>query len=112
MGIFISVSKTIECVVIALFFAVMLCAAAYRQAGVLQSCGYSGGKYFGWLKKKGNLAYERFALLALLCALSSAVNSLPAAPFTSACCAAIFMALSCLLFMVLSTSYKNLFMFI
>lgn len=76
MGIFISVSKTIECVVIALFFAVMLCAAAYRQAGVLQSCGYSGGKYFGWLKKKGNLAYERFALLALLCALSSAVIAL------------------------------------
>ena len=34
------------------------------------------------------------------CALSSAVSSLPAAPLTSACCAAIFMALCCLLFMV------------
>ncbi len=76
MGVFISVPKTIECIVIAAVFAVMLCIAAYRQLGVLQSSGYSNVKYTKWLKKKGNLAFERFILLAMLCALSSAVASL------------------------------------
>ena len=76
MGVFISVPKTIECIIIAAAFAVMLCISAYRQLGVLQSSGYSNSKYFKWLKKKGNLAYERFVLLAMLCALSSAVVGL------------------------------------
>ena len=76
MGIFISVSKTAECVVIAVCFALLLSAAAFKQAGVLQSSGYDNGKYFKWVKKKGNLAFERFALLSLMCALGSAVLSL------------------------------------
>ena len=76
MGIFISVPKTIECILTAIFLAILLCSAAYRQAGVLQSSGYDNGKYFKWVKKKGNLAYDRYALLALLCVLGSAVLSL------------------------------------
>lgn len=76
MGIFISVPKTIECVVTAVILAAMLCLAAFRQAGVLQSSGYSNGKYFKWLKRKGNLAFGRFVLLAMMCALGSAVISL------------------------------------
>lgn len=76
MGFFISVSKTIECVICALAFAALMCCSAYKQAGVLQSSGYSGKKYFKWLKKKGNLAFERFALLALTCALACAVLGL------------------------------------
>ncbi len=73
---FISVPKTIECVLTAIAFAVMLCIAVYRQTGVLQAAGYSNKKYFKWLKKKGNLAFGRLVLLAMLCALSSAVISL------------------------------------
>ena len=73
---FISVPKTIECVLTAIAFAVMLCIAVYRQTGVLQTAGYSNKKYFKWLKKKGNLAFGRLVLLAMLCALSSAVISL------------------------------------
>lgn len=76
MGIFISVPKTIECIAAAVLFAVLICLAAYRQTGVLQSSGYSNGKYFKWLKKKGNLAFGRFALLSMMCALTSAVVSL------------------------------------
>lgn len=76
MGIFISIPKTAECILTAVFFAVLLCAAAYKQAGVLQSSGYDNGKYFKWVGKKGNLAFERFALLAMMCALGSAVLSL------------------------------------
>lgn len=73
MGIFISVPKTVECVVTALALAALLCAAAYKQTGVLQSSGYSNGKYFAWVKKKGNLSFQRFMFLAMLCALSSAM---------------------------------------
>lgn len=76
MGIFISVPKTIECVITAIAFAVLLCLAASKQLGVLQSAGYGNKKYLKWLKKKGNLAFERFVLLAMLCALSSAVVAL------------------------------------
>ena len=66
MGIFISVPKTVECIVTALILAAMLCLAAFKQAGVLQSSGYSNGKYFKWVKKKGNLAFGRFVLLAIM----------------------------------------------
>ena len=76
MGIFISVPKTIECILVTLILCAMLCLAVKKQLGVLQSSGYSNKKYFKWLKKKGNLAFERFVLLAMLCALSSAVVGL------------------------------------
>lgn len=76
MGIFISVPKTIECVVAALAFAALLCGIIYKQVGVLQSSGYCNKKYFGWLKKKGNLAYLRHIFLATLCLLSYAMISL------------------------------------
>lgn len=76
MGIFISVPKTVECVLTAVLLSVLMCAVTYRQAGVLQSCGYDGGKYFGWVKKKGNRAFSRYSLLALMCALGSAVLGL------------------------------------
>ncbi len=73
MGIFISIPKTVECVLTAVAFAVLLCFSAYRQTGVLQSSGYSNAKYFKWVRKRGNLAFARYGLLAMLCALSYAV---------------------------------------
>ena len=73
MGIFISVPKTIECILAALALASLLCVAAYRQLGVLQSSGYNNGKYFAWVKKKGNLSFQRLVFLAMMCALSSAL---------------------------------------
>ena len=76
MGIFISVLKTVECIVAALALAALSCVAAYKQAGVLQSSGYSNKKYFCWVKKKGNLAFQRFVFLAMMCALWSAVIGL------------------------------------
>ena len=76
MGIFISVPKTIECVATALVLALFLCISAYKQTGVLQSSGYNNGKYFAWVKKKGNLAFQRLVFLALMCALSSALLAL------------------------------------
>ncbi|MDE6613078.1 MAG: UDP-N-acetylmuramoyl-tripeptide--D-alanyl-D-alanine ligase [Clostridia bacterium] len=76
MGIFVSVPKTIECIALAVVLAVMLSLAAYKPLGVLQSSGYSGKKFFKWVKKKGNLALERLALLALCCVLCCGVASL------------------------------------
>ena len=76
MGIFISVPKTVECIVTAVLFAVAVTLASFRQAGVLQSSGYSNYKYVKWLKKKDNLALDRLILLSMLCALSNAIVSL------------------------------------
>lgn len=76
MGIFISVSKTMECVAAAVVFAALLSGCCYRLLGILQSSGYNGRRTLGWLKKKNNHAFARHALLATLCALSTAVVSL------------------------------------
>lgn len=76
MGFFISVEKTVECVVVALFFATALTLASHKILGALQACGYRNGKFLGWVNGKDNMLSERLALLALACALSSAVLSL------------------------------------
>ena len=76
MGIFISVPKTIECVLTAVIFSLLLSGCCYRLLGILQSCGYSGKKLMGWAKKKGNLTFGKHVLLTLMCALSTAVISL------------------------------------
>lgn len=76
MGIFISGSKTAECVAVALIFSAALCAVAYKPLGVLQASGYANRKFFKWIRKKGNLLFGRLVLLAMLCALSSAVVAL------------------------------------
>ena len=76
MGIFISVEKTIECVVIAMFFACAMLVSSAKLLGILQSCTYSNQKLFTWAKKKYNLTLGRHLLLALCCALLSAVLAL------------------------------------
>ena len=76
MFIFVSVAKTIECVLTALALTLLLCITAFKQVGVLQSSGYNGKKYFAWVKKKGNLAFQRYVFLAMMCALSSALIAL------------------------------------
>lgn len=76
MGIFISVPKTVECVVAALVLAALSCAVLYKQTGVLQSSGYSGKKYFAWFAKRGNLSFQRLIFLAMMCTVSSALIGL------------------------------------
>ncbi len=76
MGIFVSVPKTCECIVAALILAAFLSVAAFKPLGVLQSAGYSEGKFFKWLNKKSNMLYTRLALLSLMCALMYAVLAL------------------------------------
>lgn len=76
MGIFVSVPKTIECVTAAVIFTLLYCGCCYKLTGILQSLGYGGGKFYGWVRKKGNLAFGKHVLLMLMCALSCAVISL------------------------------------
>ena len=76
MGIFVSVEKTVECVVIAVFFAIAMLIISSKLLGILQSCGYGNKKFLKWLRKKNNMAFERLSLLALCSALSSAVLAL------------------------------------
>lgn len=72
MGIFISVPKTIECVLVAVIFTALFSPCFYKLLGILQSCGYSGKKFFGWARKKNNLIFTRHSLLTLLLLMSSA----------------------------------------
>lgn len=76
MGIFISVEKTVECVVIALAFACAMVLTSSKALGILQSCGYGNAKFLKWTRKKNNLLVERHLLLSLCCALASAVLAL------------------------------------
>ena len=76
MGIFISVGKTVECVLIALAFASFLTLISFKPIGMMQACGYKGGKLFGWLRRKNNLAQSRLNLLAFASLLACAVISL------------------------------------
>lgn len=76
MGIFISPQKTVECVVIALFFAFAMLLSSAKLLGILQSCTYSNKKLITWARKKYNLTLGRHLLLALCCALASAVLAL------------------------------------
>lgn len=76
MGIFISVEKTVECIAVAVIFTLLLLGCCYRMLGILQSGGYSGGKFLKWVRKKNNLVFVRHTLLFMLCALSSAVFAL------------------------------------
>lgn len=73
MGIFISVEKTIECILAAVVLSALLCGCCYKLMGILQSCGYSGKRLYKWAGKKNNLVFTRHALLAMMCALAYAV---------------------------------------
>lgn len=73
---FLSIEKTVECIIISLVSAILLCLSSYKVLGVLQAWGYSNRKVLKWTKKKGNLIFERHILLSMCCGLSSIVVSL------------------------------------
>ena len=76
MGIFIDWQTTLECVLIALVFACLLCAVCFKPLGILQGFGYKGARLFGWARRKSNLQQARYSVLALACVLACAVISL------------------------------------
>lgn len=76
MVFFINWQTTLECVLIALFFASLLTLALFKPLGVLQSCGYRNREFFRWAGRKSNLIFSRFCLLALSSMLSCAVLAL------------------------------------
>lgn len=61
---------------IALIFASLLCAVAFKPLGILQGLGYKGASLIKWSHRKSNLTQARFSVLSLACALSYAVISL------------------------------------
>lgn len=76
MVFFIDWQTTLECAIIALFFASLLTLALFKPLGVLQSCGYKCGEFFRWARRKNNLIFSRYSLLALSCLLCCAVLAL------------------------------------
>ncbi|MGN0807022.1 MAG: Mur ligase family protein [Candidatus Coproplasma sp.] len=74
--LFIDVHTTVECILVALFFACCLSIICFKNLGILQSLGYSGRQLMRWAGKKSNLAQSRFTILFISVALTSAVTSL------------------------------------
>ncbi len=74
--IFIDWQTTLECVLIALFFACFLSLLCFRPLGILQSFNYRGGKLLKWAGRKSNLQQARFSLVALSTALAYSVIAL------------------------------------
>lgn len=66
---FISVPKTIECVLCAVIFAVFYTGCFYKLFGILQSWGYSCTRFAVWSVKRNNVLWGRHLLLAIMCAL-------------------------------------------
>ncbi|MGN1060188.1 MAG: Mur ligase family protein [Candidatus Coproplasma sp.] len=73
---FIDVHTTVECVLIALFFACCLSIICFKSLGILQSLGYSNRQFLRWAGKKGNLTQSRLSIVFISTALTSAVTSL------------------------------------
>ncbi|MGN0812512.1 MAG: Mur ligase family protein [Candidatus Coproplasma sp.] len=73
---FIDVHTTVECILVALFFACCLSIVSFKSLGVLQAFGYSNRQLMRWAGKKSNLTQSRLSILFISVALTSAVTSL------------------------------------
>ena len=76
MGIFISVGKTIECVLIAVIYASLLVMISGKILGMLQSSAYVGKKLIKWTRRKNNMLMSRLSLLTLSSLLTYCILSL------------------------------------
>lgn len=97
MIFFISVEKTVESVIIALFLGALVAGASLRAAGALQALGYSCKRHAEWLARRGNMQLKRLFSFAVLATLSSAVIALAFA-FTGVWAAVISLAPMALFF--------------
>jgi hypothetical protein len=52
------------------------CLATMKMLGAMQQGGYHGKAFWGWIRKKDNMLFNRLSVLALCLALSSAVFAL------------------------------------
>ncbi len=76
MGIFISVGKTIECVLIAVVYASLLVMISGKILGMMQSSAYVGKKLVKWAMRKNNMLMSRLSLLTLSSLLTYSILSL------------------------------------
>lgn len=63
-------------IVASLVSACLFCVGTFSSLGAMQQAGYKNGGFWRWLKRKGNLYYNRLAVFALCLALSTTVVSL------------------------------------
>ncbi len=63
-------------IVASLLTALLLCLSTVKMMGALQQGGYKRDRFFGWLKRKDNLYFNRLAILALCLATTPAMVSL------------------------------------
>ncbi len=54
----------------------LFCLSTVKLVGVMQQSGYKAKGFWGWIRRKDNLAFNRLSVLALCLALASAVTSL------------------------------------
>lgn len=69
-------SELLERIVATVVVTVLVCIASVKCLGALQQSGYQNKSFLRWLKKDGNLTFNRLAVLSLCLALSTAIVSL------------------------------------
>ena len=69
-------SELLERIVATIVVTVLFCIASVKCFGALQQSGYQNKSFLRWLKKDGNLTFNRLGVLALCLALSTAIVSL------------------------------------
>ncbi len=60
----------------ALIIALLGCISTAKSLGIMQQSGYKNKAFWGWLKRKDNLYFNRLSVLALCLALSTAIVAL------------------------------------
>lgn len=68
-----SLNAIIEYIIIAMASALLYGVCVFKPLGALQQAGYSGKRFAAWTRRKGNMIYSRYILLAFLTALSMLV---------------------------------------
>ena len=63
-------------IAVSVFCAFVVSFASVKLLGVMQQCGYQTKSFLRWLKRKNNMSFNRFSVLALCLALSTAVTAL------------------------------------
>ncbi len=68
--------EVVQNVIAALATSLLFCLSTAKMVGIMQQSGYKNTAFWGWLKRKDNLYFNRLSVLALCLALAAAVVSL------------------------------------
>ncbi len=73
--------NVLERLIASVVCATLFCVATYKTLGAMQQGGYKNRAFWRWVRKEGNMLYNRLGMLAICIALTTTVFSLCFSPF-------------------------------